>query len=182
MGRTWNHVLILATAAALVLASCSAWQSIEWPDPPNEAFVTRVPQDSTSRRTADEAVSITRQYLAAMREQIAVPAIHRAADIDSAELISTDQAWTLDPCIPRRDTSFLVWVTKGKGDFLNMRDLAWSRHFGQFDEGFELACQGAAGTGTVVIDDSTGIILGVFPGDHDGLERPATTESEAPSR
>jgi hypothetical protein len=51
-------VVVLAAVAALVLASCSAWESIEWPDPPNEAFVARVPADSSPRRTADETAEI----------------------------------------------------------------------------------------------------------------------------
>jgi cystathionine beta-lyase/cystathionine gamma-synthase len=50
----------------------------------------------------------------------------------------------------------IVWIVQVSGDFLNLRDLPWSR-------------QGAPDpSGYIVIDDTTGTILGVYPHDPPG--------------
>jgi hypothetical protein len=163
---------ILLTALTLILAGCGP--ASEAPDPPN------APVEAESRALfplsmdPDEAVAVSRDFLARMRHWIAAPALHRVADIDAVWAISAGDAWQLDPCIPRLDDPTSVWVTRGTGDYLNLTDFAWSRSFGQFDQGFALACRGAAPSGTIVIDDTTGYILGIYPGDHDGLQPDAS--------
>jgi hypothetical protein len=106
-----------------------------------------------------------------MRHQIAAPELHVVAAFDHAWAVPGTDAWQIDPCIPRVDDPTTVWVLRGGGDFLNLVDFAWSRNFGQFDVGFEIACRGAAASGTIVVDDTTGYILGVYPGQHDGLAK-----------
>ena len=87
----------------------------------------------------------------------------------------------LDPCIPRVEDPTTVWVTRGVGDYLNLVDFAWSQQFGQFDVGFDLACRGAAPSGTIVIDDTTGYILGVYPGDRWSPRRGGTSSTSPDS-
>ena len=130
------------------------------------------------QRSSDDVVGVTRQYLAAMRREIASPEIHLPANVTTAWAVPASEAWTIDPCIPRRTVTGAVWVTRCVGDYLNLHDFPWSTHFGQFDEGFDLACRGAAPSGTMVIDDTTGEILGVFPGEHGGLVPTPRSTSE----
>jgi hypothetical protein len=54
-------------------------------------------------------------------------------------------------------------VTKGVGDYLNLRDLPWSRGTEQTDDPLLIACEGPGPAGTLVIDDATGSVLGVYP-------------------
>ena len=169
-----------AALLALCLVGCLP-PAGERPDPLNAPVVPVVQVAVSPARTGDDAVAITRQYLAAMRQEIAVPQIHAVARVDSVWLVPGREAWTIDPCIPRDVDDRTVWITKGVGDYLNPHDFAWSRHFGQFDEGFQLACQGAAASGTLVIDDANGDILGVYPGDHDALRPDGTRPTTGPS-
>ena len=163
---------------ALLTAGCS-WLSsdhLDRPDPRNREVAAEIHpgllNDGEPALSADAAVAISRDYLARMRPTIAAPELHVVADITAASAVRGADAWMLDPCIPRVDDPTTVWVTRGVGDYLNLVDFAWSRHFGQFDAGFDLACRGAAASGTIVIDDTTGYILGVYPGEHQGLQPP----------
>lgn len=157
--------------AVVALASCSP--SADAPDPPNPFVVADVRTDFPLSLGADRAVAIGRDYLQRMRREIAAPELHEVAVIDHVWALAGSQAWQIDPCIPRVDDATTVWVLRGTGDFLNLVDFAWSKNFGQFDAGFDLACRGAATSGTIVVDDVTGYILGVYPGGHDGLQAPA---------
>jgi hypothetical protein len=173
----------LAALFALSLAGCVPLTG-EPPDPRNPAVRADVRVVGSLERTGEDAIAITRLYLAAMRQEIASPQIHVVAHVDSVWALPASEGWTIDSCIPRDVDVRTVWITKGVGDYLNPHDFAWSRHFGQFDAGFQLACQGAAPSGTLVIDDATGDVLGVYPGDHDGLRpdgaRPTTEPSSMP--
>jgi hypothetical protein len=158
-----------ATIVAVVaLAACNL--NAEAPDPPNPPVVADVRTSFPLSLTADEAVAVARDYLARMRHEIAEPELHRVAAFGHAWAVPGTDAWQIDPCIPRVQDPTTVWVLRGSGDFLNLVDFAWSRNFGQFDVGFDLACRGAAPSGTIVVDDTTGYILGVYPGEHDGLQ------------
>jgi len=177
-GFLFSAFLISTTLVACASdTSCFVWGcnqgAPERPDPPNQKVDADIRTDGLVR-TGRDAVDVTRKYLAAMRREIASPQIHLQANVTAVWALPAMDAWTIDPCIPKQPDARPVWITRGVGDYLNLHDFAWSRHFGQFDAGFALACQGAAGSGTVVIDDASGEILGIFPGEHDGLEPPAS--------
>jgi hypothetical protein len=185
MPRSAGSVLVAFLLAITLIgcatdASCLPWTcqgaAPERPDLPNQAVAADI-RVAALERTKEDAIGTTRQYLAAMRREIASPQIHVPANVTAVWAVPAMDAWTIDPCIPRQSDAHPVWITRGVGDYLNLHDFAWSRHFGQFDAGFALACQGAAASGTVVVDDASGEILGIFPGEHDGLEPPP---SQAP--
>ena len=54
---------------------------------------------------------------------------------------------------PAAQPDRIVWIVRVSGDFLNLHDLPWSQS-GTPDP-----------SGTIVIDDATGTILGVYPHD-----------------
>lgn len=170
--KTRSAVLVVS----ILIAGCSLLaDDHERPDPPNGPVAAEIEPgllDDSTHLDADDAVAVSRDYLARMRPIIAAPELHVVARITSARAMRGTDAWTVDPCIPRADDPTTVWVTHGEGDFLNLVDFAWSRHFGQFDQGFDLECRGAAPSGSIVIDDTTGYILGVYPGEHEGLQSP----------
>jgi hypothetical protein len=156
-----------------VIAIVACGPNADAPDPPNPVVIADVRTDFPLSLGADRAVAVGRDYLQRMRREIAAPELHRVAVFDRVWAVAGSDAWQLDPCIPHVDDPTTVWVLRGTGDFLNLVDFAWSKNFGQLDAGFDLACRGAAGSGTIVVDDTTGYILGVYPGDHDGLQAPA---------
>jgi hypothetical protein len=170
-----SRVLPALLALVLLTAACGLASDLqELPDPPNLLVATTVHPGllDDPRLRPDAAVSIGRDFLARMRPIIAAPELHVVASFTSADAVQGTAAWSIDPCIPKVDDATTVWVLRGEGDFLNLVDFVWSRSFGQFDEGFDLACRGAERSGTIVVDDTTGYILGVYPGDHAGLHAP----------
>jgi hypothetical protein len=53
----------------------------------------------------------------------------------------------------------IVWITKGVGDYLNVSDRPWSHRTGATND----VCQLPGPEGTLVIDDGSGEIIGVYP-------------------
>ena len=162
-------VLIVVVGFAAALVGCRA-DPLTAPDPANPQVAPDIRVRVPLQRDVDDAIGVTRNYLKAMRDMIASPQIHLVAEVQGVWAVQAWDAWTIDPCIPRNVDGRIVWVTRGVGDYLNLHTFPWSHSFGQFDKGRALACQGAAGSGTMVIDDATGEILGVYPGDHQGIE------------
>jgi hypothetical protein len=128
------------------------------------------------RMTAANAVRITLDYLAAQTPQIAAPELHIAPKVVSARVVSAASARTLDGCIPAQSSDKLVWVTKGEGDYLNFVGHPWSPSFAGANDSESTAqvqmCAGPGPAGTIVIDDATGAILGVYPEDPGFLPHP----------
>jgi hypothetical protein len=92
--------------------------------------------------------------------------------VNSVIAISASSARTVDGCIPTVNSTDIVWVTKGTGDYLNLSDHPWStRSSGAAPQSVVGECSLPGPAGTIVIDDATGNILGVFP-EQPGLPRP----------
>lgn len=117
----------------------------------------------TPRLTAGRASSIAYGYLNRMRLQLPDPAQHVEPYITGVWAVTADQAASLDGCIPSGMGSGIVWVTKGRGDYLNPTDRAWSSAYRPGSDLATQACTAPAHAGTIVIDDATGVILGVYP-------------------
>ena len=119
------------------------------------------------RLSPADAARITLDYLAEQTPEIAAPELHIAPRIASVSLVQASAAHALDGCIPAQSSADLVWVTKGVGDYLNLRDHPWSPVTTQAnaDTLAALTCGGPGPAGTIVIDDATGTILGVYPED-----------------
>jgi hypothetical protein len=87
--------------------------------------------------------------------------MHVPSNITGVWAVSATDALSVDSCVPFQTSVRIVWVTRGEGDYLNLKPHPWSRPF--MDEN---PCQAPATTGTIAIDDASGEILGVYPGDH----------------
>jgi len=129
--------------------------------------------------TAADAVGVTRDYLARQQSQIAAPELHIPAEITGVWAITAAQARTLDGCIPAEASDQIVWVTKSVGDYLNLTDHPWSSAEPQATDPLALACGGPGPAGTLVIDDATGQILGVYP-TQAGYPHPTPQEPSGP--
>jgi len=131
----------------------------------NGPYATSIAAGVWPRLAAADAVAISRSYLDAQTPEIAAPEQHLAPHITETWAVSAAEASTIDGCIPEEASSDVVWITQGVGDYLNLRDLPWSRSTTQAnaDTPQAVTCGGPGPAGTIVIDDATGKILGVFP-------------------
>ncbi len=111
----------------------------------------------------DDAVAISFAYLAEQTPEIAAPELHVGPHISQVWAVLATDARALDGCVPARASTAIVWVTKGVGDYLNLHDLPWSRGTEPTDDPLVIACEGPGPAGTLVIDDATGSVLGVYP-------------------
>ena len=146
----------IATAASLVVAGCAQ---------ANGPYPVRVAPELHPRLAPEDAVAISRAYLDAQTPQIVARELHIAPTITAVWAVRAADAAALDGCIPAHPGETIVWVTKGRGDYLNLTDHAWSRssfHAGA-DEG-AMSCEYPGPEGTLVVDDATGALLGVYPG------------------
>ena len=119
------------------------------------------------RLTALDVMRISRAYLDDQTPGLAAPELHIPPRITSAWAMRASQASAVDGCIPVVPSDQIVWVTKGQGDYLNLTDRPWSTRIGWADQvdpnPMRLICESAGPSGTLVIDDATGAILGVYP-------------------
>jgi hypothetical protein len=151
--------LACVLAVAVVTAGCGLTS------PANGPYSTRIADGVWPRLSAADAVAISRSYLDAQTPEIAAPELHVVPDITATWAVQASDAATIDGCIPAVSSTDVVWVTEGVGDYLNLRDLPWSRTTTQANADSPMvdACGGPGPAGTIVIDDATGAILGVYP-------------------
>jgi hypothetical protein len=131
--------------------------------------------------TGGQAENLTYGYLNQMRVLLVDPAQHVTPYVFQAWAVTADQAAALDGCIPAGMGSAIVWVTKGRGDYLNLSDRAWSRAYGAGSDAATQACTAPAQAGTIVIDDATGTILGVYPDSGSANPHPSPRVTLQPS-
>ena len=115
------------------------------------------------RMSANQAENLTYGYLNQMRVLLVDPAQHVTPYVAEAWAVTANEAAGLDGCIPAGRGSAIVWVTKGRGDYLNLSDRPWSSAYAAGSATATQACTAPAQAGTIVIDDATGEILGVYP-------------------
>ncbi|HYK95598.1 MAG TPA: hypothetical protein VE011_07030 [Candidatus Dormibacteraeota bacterium] len=151
-----SRTVLVAAIAAVVLAGCLG-------EAPNGAYTVTVADGVRPRLSAADAVAITRSYLDEQRGELAAPELHADPHILEVWAVQADDARKLDGCIPPQTSTGVVWVTRGTGDYLNLKDHAWSHMSQQIDDPIAIACEGPGPAGIVVIDDGSGEILGVYP-------------------
>ena len=119
-------------------------------------FPAHVASGLSPRLQASDAYRITLDYLhqASLRAE---PGPTIEPSLTSMWAVTADQAAALDGCIPTGKGGGIVWVTKGRGPYLNLATHPWSTPSGSE------VCSAPGASGTIVIDDATGAILGVFP-------------------
>jgi hypothetical protein len=162
-------VRLLAGVAwvGLLAASCSLITST-----PNGPYDVSISDGLQPRMRADDAVWITLTYLARQTPEIAAPELHVEPHVAQVWAVRASEVRNLDGCAPRQTSTDIVWVTKGVGDYLNLHDLPWSHGSEQSDDPWVLACEGPGPAGTIVIDDATGSVLGVYPSVGDEFPHP----------
>ena len=153
--RTGRIIALLLTGAILV-AACDASAA-------NGPFTVSISPGLHPRLSAEDAVRITRDYLADQTPQIAAPELHVPPQVTSVSAVTAANAQTLDGCIPPEQSDEIVWVTEGQGDYLNLRDHPWSPSSHGHAMPIVFTCDAPGPAGTIVIDDATGQILGVYP-------------------
>jgi hypothetical protein len=154
IGRLPSIVLL----CALSVGSCA---------PANGPYLASVAPELHPRLTAQDAINISRRYLDDQTPELAAPELHSPPRITSAWAVRAHEASALDGCIPVVSGDQIVWVTKGGGDYLNLSDHPWSTRLNSADQlvpdPVRLICESPGPLGTLVIDDATGVILGVYP-------------------
>lgn len=132
---------------------------------PTENQSTSIEASLKPKLSSADVVAITRTYLDQQTPELAVPDMHKRPKIDRIWAVRADEASKIDGCIPVQSSTEIVWITKGIGDYLNLRDWPWSQATRQAnaDTVYALTCGGPGPAGTIVIDDATGAILGVYP-------------------
>ena len=149
-----NRALTVGLLAALILGGCGPW---------NGPYAVVTASEVHPRLSARDAVRISREYLDAQTPEIAAREMHVPPMITAVWAVRAADAASIDGCIAAAsDGDAVVWVTKGHGDYLNLVDRAWSRSSSREPR---LECGTPSTQGTLVIDDATGSILGVFPGE-----------------
>jgi hypothetical protein len=132
------------------------------------------------RMTPTDAESVTYGFLNRMRLQLPDPAQHVAPYVTGTWAVTADQAAALDGCIPTGMGTGIVWVTRGRGDYLNLTDHPWSHGYEAGSDLAVQACTASAQAGVMVIDDATGQILGVYPDSGALNPHPSPLVSPAP--
>ena len=108
-------------------------------------------------------VAISRAYLDQQTPELAAPELHTPPVIAAVWAMHASDAALLDGCIPAGRGDRIVWSHRGRGDYLNLHDHAWSESSSAGTDPRQLVCNGPGPEGTIVIDDATGDILGVYP-------------------
>jgi hypothetical protein len=155
----------------MLSVTCGACQAIGL-HAPEASYAAAIASGLSPRLSSDDAVRITLDYLNAQTRQIAAPELHIPPRVDSAVAVEAVNAPSIDGCIPAETSAQIVWVTKGSGDYLNLSAHPWSSPANGNSDPISLECGGPGPAGTVVIDDATGSILGVYPG-QPGFARPS---------
>jgi hypothetical protein len=137
-------------------------------------FPAHVAPGVTPHLKASDAYRITLDYLT-RADASAEPGTAVAPSLTSIWAVTADQAAALDGCIPTGKGSGVVWVTKGQGTYVNLASHPWPP---TTESG---ACSGTGPAGTVVIDDATGLILGVYPYAGPSFPHPSPQVTLAPA-
>lgn len=173
MTRQWSVPLVLRLAWVFATAAATVSCGHASRGPGVEASIA---PGVHPQLTADDAARITRDYLDVQTTELAAPELHTPPEVTGVWAVTASAAWSVDGCIPRQASDDVVWVTEGRGDYLNLTDRPWSWSSGYADASHPqaLVCVGPGPMGTLVIDDRTGDVLGVYP-TNDGYPHPAPT-------
>jgi hypothetical protein len=102
-----------------------------------------------------QIAAIARHYLDEQTRELAAPGIHVPPRIFSVTATLARSAHDLESGVPDAQAAAaperIVWVVRASGDFLNLHDLPWSSRGTPYS------------SGTLVIDDGTDAVLGVYP-------------------
>ena len=151
----------LVAIAALLIASgiVVAVTGIGKPAPVPGGYSVTIAPGISPTLTGPQVAAIARGYLDAQAPQAEGPPIPPVVLAEWAtparDAAKREPAVSSDAVAGQPDR--VVWVVSVTGDVLNLTDLSWSRQ------------SGADAAGNIVIDDASGMILGVYPHDPPGF-------------
>ena len=125
-------------------------------------FPAHIAAGLSPRLGASDAYGITLDYLRRASAE-AEPGTGAAPRLQAIWAVAADDAPTLDGCIPAGKGAGIVWVSVGTGTYLNLSAHPWSEPSSAAVTPAQHACGDPGLAGTIVIDDATGAILGVYP-------------------
>jgi hypothetical protein len=134
-------------------------------------FPVQVAPGLTPRLSGADAYRITLDYLARSAAE-AEPGTVIPPELRTIRAVTANQAAGLDGCIPPGKGTQIVWVTTGVGTYLNLGDYLWSSTTPSPSDP-RGACTYPGPAGTIVIDDATGAILGVYPDSGAAMPHPS---------
>jgi hypothetical protein len=115
------------------------------------------------RLTAADAVRIAREYLDAQVANLLAPDMKTTPHVTSVVAVTASDARAVDGCIPQKESDAIVWVTMGDGDYINAENHPWSSQMTNSTDPVVRGCSDNGTRGTIVVDDASGSILGVYP-------------------
>jgi hypothetical protein len=155
--RRWGVIATLVALALITARAVVAVAVLRGPElpPANSGYTVSVADGITPTTPAARAASIARHYLDQQTPDLAAPGVHVDPIVRSVSAVSAAGAMSLEPGVPAlavsADPGRVVWVASVTGDFLNLHDLPWSSAGVPYP------------SGSIVLDDATGAILGVYP-------------------
>jgi hypothetical protein len=165
-GRLLAIVAIVAAAAALG-GALFVVSGIGHAAPAEGGYPVTIAPGITPSLTSEQVAGISRGYLDTQTPQLAAPALHRPPLVLAEWATRARDAGVHEPRVPpaavAQQPDRVVWVVLVSGDLLNLGDFPWSRSGAPDPEG------------TIVIDDASGTILGVYPHDPPGFDSPEPT-------
>lgn len=152
-GASW--LILLVVGAIVVIVAVGAAAILFRPSRALSGYTIDVAADVRPQMIPTSVVAVAVAYLDEQTPALAAPDLHVEPSIIRVVAAQAADVRTVEPAIsdgsamaqPER----IVWVVFAVGDFLNLHDLPWS------------SASRPDPKGTVVIDDASGTILGVFP-------------------
>ncbi|HEX5466781.1 MAG TPA: hypothetical protein VFW92_08935 [Candidatus Limnocylindrales bacterium] len=148
--------LLLAVAIAIQGAAAAiALQSARSLPAANTDYAVTIDDGVVPVTPNGEAAAIARHYLDEQTPELAAPQLHGAPTVINETAVLARDAAGLEAALPKAALAAhpdrVLWIVEVNGDLLDLHDLPWST-------------AGAPGpVGTIVIDDASGTILGVYP-------------------
>jgi hypothetical protein len=161
VGRQWPRIrsswavsLSAVLVATIVIGIVVAQRVAELPAA-NLDYSVAIADGAQPVTSNGQIAAIARHYLDEQTPELAAPGIHVAPRIVSVTATLARSAHDLESGVPDAQAAAaperIVWVVRASGDFLNLHDLPWSSRGTPYS------------SGTLVIDDGTDAVLGVYP-------------------
>jgi hypothetical protein len=152
--RSWAVASSAAVVALIVIGIIVAQRITQLPAA-NLDYSVAIGDGVQPVTSNGQIAAIARHYLDEQTPELAAPGIHVAPRIVSVTATLARSAHDLESGVPDAQVAAaperIVWVVRASGDFLNLHDLPWSSRGTPYS------------SGTLVIDDGTEAVLGVYP-------------------
>lgn len=148
----WSVAILIVMIGVIAAAQ---WIGRSDLPPAGSGYAVAIEDGITPATSGARAAAIARHYLDEQTKDLAAPNLHVDPVVSRVSAVTATDALRIEPRIPNDPVAAMpnriVWVAEVSGDFLNLHDLPWSTNGTPWPNG------------TIVIDDDTGAILGVYP-------------------